>query len=87
MTLSIDPQTGTVSANFDRMEKACLSMLSAVRKEQIGYAKLGAALALARLENSTIPLTVAAESAFVSACMEWVDAYFSVPIKEGALAN
>ena len=57
--------------------------LTALRKEQIGYAKLGCALALARLENSVLPLTTVKEKVFVADCMEWLETYFScsIPVK------
>ena len=55
-------------------------ILQTLKEEQIGYAAMGCALALARLSNSDMPITPLGEIKFVGALMEWVDSYFTIPV-------
>lgn len=78
MTLEIS-DTGVVTANYSKAHELSVRILTAIKKEQVGYGQLACALSLGRLYNPTKTLTIEEELAFVQECMNWVDVYFAVP--------
>ena len=88
MTIELnDNLSEPVLMDFEKTNDISAIILTALRKESIGYAQLGCALTLARLANPDTRLSFKQETDFIAACMEWTGTYFAIPIKAGELAN